>query len=185
VPLLNLRDTHVTAPWFGPNVWTALLRPVSGGGIPAEHAAIELKITFKDGGAFDFHTSYERIRERLAQAVDVARESGQVLGDGSERAAGRGGDALGGVNMDSVHLDQLPRYEDVSGRTPSAATASTSPQRDSGVAVSSPLQSGPSSPPPSQQTFTPPAEPPPGYEEVQMNSVASDLEERLREAEDS
>ena len=163
---------------------------MSGGGIPPQHAALELKLTFKDGGAFDFHTSFERIKERLQQAVEVARESGQVVGDGSERSAGRGGDALSGVNMDAVHLDQLPRYEESNNGTANSATSSSDTpeqQRDSGVAVSSsPSGQNPPepSPPPSQDTFTPPSEPPPGYEEVQRDSVVTELDRRLREAEE-
>jgi hypothetical protein len=81
-PLLNLHDTHVSAPFFGPNVWTAALQPVAGGGIPANHAFVELKMVFKEGGAFDFHSQFERIKERLQQAVDNARESGLMTGDG-------------------------------------------------------------------------------------------------------
>ncbi|KAI9688330.1 MAG: hypothetical protein M1822_001278 [Bathelium mastoideum] len=196
VPLLNLHDTHVTAPWFGPNVWASLVQPVSGGGLPAQHAAFELRLTFRDGGAFDFHTAFERIKERLQQAVEVAREGGRVAGDGSERSAGRGGGALAGVNMDAVHLDQLPRYEE-SANAAAAARAESSleaastgsqqqqhQQRDSGVAVTSPGRKveEPSTPP--EEDFTPPSEPPPGYEEVQRDSVATELERRLREAEE-
>ncbi|KAI9714369.1 MAG: hypothetical protein M1820_000330 [Bogoriella megaspora] len=188
-PILNLHDTRVTAPWFGPNVWTAVLQPVSGGGIPAQLAAVELKITFKDGGAFDFHTSYERVKERLQQAVSIARENGYSMGDGTERSSGRGGDALAGVNMDTVHLDQLPRYEESNSVPAAPDSASSGPiqqQRDSAVAVSSPRRrkSSPPSSSPSQQPFTPPSEPPPGYEEVQRDSIATELERQLRESED-
>lgn len=51
-PLLNLQDSTVSAPFFGPNVWTALVQPVSGGGIPPSILAVQLKMTFKDGGGF-------------------------------------------------------------------------------------------------------------------------------------
>ncbi|KAF2234011.1 hypothetical protein EV356DRAFT_486036 [Viridothelium virens] len=192
VPLLNLHDTHVTAPWFGPNVWTSLLQPVSGGGIPAQHAALELKLTFKDGGAFDFHTGYERIKERLQQAVELARESGVAVGDGTERSAGRGGGALEGVDMGAVHLDQLPRYEEASrgeqGRE--REQQEQQQQRDSGVAVGrseegrKPEEEEVEIRPPAEEPFTPPLEPPPGYEEVQRDSVATELEQRLRESEE-
>ncbi|KAL9097115.1 MAG: hypothetical protein Q9165_000541 [Trypethelium subeluteriae] len=199
VPLLNLHDTHVTAPWFGPNVWTSLLQPVSGGGIPAQHAALELKLTFKDGGAFDFHTGYERIKERLQQAVEVARESGLAVGDGSERSAGRGGGALEGVNMGAVHLDQLPRYEEASRGVEGTTEAGREQgreqqeqqQRDSGVGVGrsevgrkEEEEEEVEIRPPPEEPFTPPLEPPPGYEEVQRDSVATELEQRLRESEE-
>jgi len=172
-PILNLHDTHVAAPFFGPNVWTSIVQSVPGGNIPPEHPAVELKMTFKDGGAFDFHSTFERIKERLQQVVDVARESGQLVGDGSEVNAGRGGGGLSGVNMDSVHLDELPAYED--------ATGSRRPDPHS----QEPLIDLTGSPPatarsPREQQFSPPAEPPPGYETVQNQSVADEFERRVR-----
>jgi len=131
-------------------------------------------MTFKDGGAFDFHSIYERIKERLQQAVDAARESGQLVGDGSEVGSGSGGGVLSAVNLDSVHLDQLPAYEDGGGRPPSVSAPSRGGRdggrlRDSGVGVS-----------PDNGAFSPPSEPPPGYEETQRESVADELERRLR-----
>jgi len=130
-------------------------------------------MTFKDGGAFDFHSTFERIKERLQQAVDVARESGQLVGDGTEVNAGRGGGGLSGVNMDSVHLDELPAYEDATGdRPPHIRTEE--PLIDLSVSPPSTERS------PRNQQFSPPAEPPPGYETVQSQSVADELERRLR-----
>ncbi|CZT25104.1 uncharacterized protein RCC_10833 [Ramularia collo-cygni] len=101
-PILNLHDSHVTAPFFGPNAWIALLQPVQGGGIPTPSGGVvELKLTFKEGGAFDFHTAYERVRERLLQAVEVA---------------GMDGDQASGANS-NVHvagMEDLPVYSEVS-----------------------------------------------------------------------
>lgn len=172
-PILNMHDTHVSAPFFGPNVWTSIVQCVPGGNIPPDHPAVELKMTFKDGGAFDFHSTFERIKERLQQAVDVARESGQLVGDGTEANAGRGGGGLAGVNLDAVHLDELPAYED--------ATSQRLPHTH----AEEPLIDFTDSPPsttrsPRQQQFSPPADPPPGYETVQNQSVADELERRLR-----
>lgn len=147
-----------------------------GGGIPPQHAALELKITFKEGGAFDFSAKYEQVKERLQQAVDVARESGHVTGDGSETGDGRGGGALSQVNMDSVHLDELPAYE-APGRGHTLETGqpvTTTTRSQGGEAAPSGVGQ------PASQTFTPPVEPPPGYEEVQMDSIADELERRLR-----
>lgn len=184
-PILNLHDTHVTAPWIGPNVWTAVLQPVQGGGIPPQHAALELKITFKDGGAFDFHTRYERVKERLQQAVEVARESGAVRGDGSERGRGRGGGALDGVNLDSVNLEELPAYEETGAAVPAPVGA------QNGAPIPPPTVPPPAvnvetlpatSPRQEQQIFSPPSEPPPGYEEVQRESVEDELARRLSNA---
>lgn len=180
VPILNVSDTRVTAPWFGANKWEAIIQPVYGGGIPAQHAELELMMEFKEGGAFDFATTFERLKERLRQAVDVA---GLSAGDGAELGDGRGGGALSGVNLNSVHLEDLPAYEDTRQHTrvpdslpsPPLGRGSVGGASSSSTANrSSPLSS------PHQETFQPPSEPPPGYEEVQQRSVADELERRLR-----
>ncbi|KAF2678273.1 hypothetical protein K458DRAFT_317443 [Lentithecium fluviatile CBS 122367] len=181
VPILNVTDTRVTAPWFGANKWEAVIQPVYGGGIPAQHAELELVMEFKEGGAFDFASTFERLKERLKQAVDVAGMSGS---EGAETGDGRGGGALAGVNLASVHLDELPAYED-SGRytrvpenlpSPPLGRGSVGGESTASTANrSTPLSS------PHQETFQPPpTEPPPGYEEVQQSSVADELERRLR-----
>ena len=154
-------------------------------------------MVFKDGGAFDFHSNYEHVKERLQQAVEIARESGHMNGDGSEVGAGRGGGALAGMNMAAMHLEQLPAYEEASsGVNPptSAGTQSAPPSgmghrppplRDSGVVLpsdderSSKALAGDGT---MNEPSQPPTEPPPGYEEVQQSSVASELEMRLRRA---
>jgi hypothetical protein len=119
---------------------------------------------FKEGGAFDFSSIFERLKERLRQAVDVARESGAGDEDGAR-----------GVNMNNVHLDDLPRYEE-SGQHERvgecepvvAAPVPTSPQR------ASPMAS------PQAQSLAPPSEAPPGYEEAQRDSVVEELERQAR-----
>ncbi|KAJ8115525.1 hypothetical protein OPT61_g2857 [Boeremia exigua] len=156
VPILNVADSRVTAPWFGANKWEAVIHPVTGGGIPPQHGELDCVMEFKEGGAFDFHNIFERLKERLRQTIDVARESGV-----DETVA------AGNVNM-----EDLPAYEDTRqharGSVPVAASASpetATPQR------SSPLQS--------PRPFQPPSDPPPGYEEVQRSSIADELERRL------
>jgi hypothetical protein len=179
-PILNLQDAHVTAPWFGANKWSAKLQPVYGGGIPADYGELELVITFKEGGAFDFHTSFERLKERLRHAVEIARESGQAIGDGTETGGGRGGGALAGVNLDNVHLEDLPTYQESRNHSIPSAISSPSAAR----APEFPRDPTPqTSPQPQQERFEPPTEPPPGYEEVQREGVADELERRLRSAE--
>ncbi|KAJ6084067.1 hypothetical protein N7486_010867 [Penicillium sp. IBT 16267x] len=154
-PLLNVRDSHVSAPFFGPNVWTALIKPVAGGGISPSLPAVQIKVTFKEGGAFDYHTNFERIRERLEQAVENSGESAR---------------GLHGVDLAGVHLEELPAYEglDPNNTSESAAPTHTSnpPANNQRASVIAPQ----------------PMEPPPGYEEVQQQSVADALEERLRRA---
>ncbi|KAL4923229.1 uncharacterized protein BDV17DRAFT_285592 [Aspergillus undulatus] len=148
-PLLNLHDSHVSSPFFGPNAWNAVVQPVPGGGIPPSLVAVHLKVTFKEGGAFDFHSQFERIKERLQQAVEISRESGRGPGD---------------VNMSGVHLDELPAYSAPQGGLTVANENNVRARR-------SPSDTGGE-----------PQEPPPGYEEVQQQSVANELEERLRRA---
>ncbi len=151
------------------------MQTVPGGNIPPEHPAVELKLTFKDGGAFDFHTTFERIKERLQQAVEMARESGHLVGDGTETNAGIGGGALASVNLDSVHLDELPAYDAATApRELLTDSRAPPPLVDLTEVSQSPGRSN------RDELFSPPAEPPPGYEIVQNQSVADELERRLR-----
>ncbi|MCJ1356566.1 MAG: hypothetical protein MMC33_006561 [Icmadophila ericetorum] len=167
-PILNLQDAHVTAPFFGPNVWTGVLLPVIGGGIPPQHAYLEIKLTFKDGGAFDFHSNFERVKETLAHAVEIARESGAVTGQPQN------------LDLSNVHLEQLPAYEEVGGpvqvlqiQRPIPISPTNGRQHlPDNFAV--PVQA------PNPQQLPTPDEPPPGYEEAQQSSVVNSLEEHVR-----
>jgi len=139
-------------------------------------------MTFREGGAFDFHNKFEQIKERLYQAYMVARESGQR--------------ATNEVDMANVHLEQLPAYEPpleapvrnndegprILSPTPIRPALVMSPTvpRDSGVeGLRSPLETQAEMPKPPK--FTPPDEPPPGYEEAQAQAVGIDLDQRSRE----
>lgn len=141
---------------------------MAGGNIPPTHSAVELRFTFRDGGAFDFHTIFEQIKERLHQAYMVAQET-------SHR------DAAGNIDLANVHLEQLPAYEAarevVEDDGPTILSpVPTRPGRDSGVGgVRSPVTSSPKPVP-----AVAPDEPPPGYEEAQAQAVSVDLEQRLR-----
>jgi len=162
-PILNIHDSHVTAPFFGPNVWQALLQPVNGGGIPTPTGGVvDFKLTFKDGGAFDFHTHFERIKERLQQAVEVSR----IHGDGAGGSAG----AMNGVDVSNINED-LPVYSEQSdGPLLSPVAASIPPQQP----VQPPSDTAPGARPqprPTDNAFSPPDEPPPGYEEAQMATL--------------
>ncbi|KAE9370392.1 hypothetical protein N431DRAFT_33206 [Stipitochalara longipes BDJ] len=164
-PILHLQDTYVRAPFFGANYWVALCKPVPGGGIPPNNSAVELRLTFREGGAFDFHSTFEQIKERLHHAYTMARESGRQ-------------------NVVDVDLEQLPAYEparEVESEDEGPRILSpvpTRPQaRDSGAAdaLRNPTETSP-------PNFTAPDEPPPGYEEAQAQAVGIDLDQRLREA---
>lgn len=135
-----------------------------GGGIPPNNAAVELRFTFREGGAFDFHSIFEQIKERVHQAYTVARESGRTT-------------------VVDVDLEQLPAYEparEVESEDEGPRILSPVPTRphvrDSGAeALREPTETSP-------PNFTAPDEPPPGYEEAQAQAVGIDLDQRLREA---
>lgn len=171
-PILSLHDSHVAAPWFGPNVWTALLQPTQGGGIPTPPGGVvEVKLTFKEGGAFDFHTAYERVRERLQQAVEVAR----IDGDGTGGAR----NAMNGVNVENVDLEDLPAYQErgsgplMSPVAAEQAAATRQSQRDSGLGGQDDRDR--------RKESDTPNEPPPGYEEAQSSALQDELERRMSE----
>jgi WW domain-binding protein 2 len=187
-PILNCQDTHIAAPWFGPNVWTAVIQPVAGGNVPTDVPAIELKMTFKEGGAYDFHNIFERIKERTQHAVDMAREAGHISPGGAEDR--------GLVDLHDVHLDELPAYEEnagpgvrVVGRDAEveAPISMRAERRAAGVgraqahgtATSESISQEPSRP--GEQ----PRGEPPRYEDVQTESIADILERRLRESEEN
>ena len=131
-------------------------------------------MTFKEGGAFDFAATYERIKETLSQALEIAREHGRPQA----------------VDLSEINLEQLPAYEEVTGGpvlqrpTPISRTANfLNPPSDSGAGVS-PEDEGTNPPSAgSSNGHPPPNEPPPGYEETQQSSVAENLEQGVRKGE--
>lgn len=130
----------------------------------------------------DFHSNFERIKERLGQAVEVARESG----------AAAGGSNLSRVNMEAVHLDQLPSYE--ASRQDRVAPIGTQepvierpPAVDDGMLLDvseseQEVREVAEQNPRIQESSTgsePPTEAPPGYEETQQQSLQQEVERRL------
>lgn len=154
---------------------------------------IELKLTFKDGGAYDFHAKYELLRERLQQAVEAS--SANMGGEGSRRrSAGMAAPA------EAVHLEQLPAYAE-RGDGPLMPPVSVPqpmppPQRGAGGVVANGVNGDGAAPSSSmdsavggsskaaeaarEQAMTP-DEPPPGYEEAQLAGLNEELERRRRE----
>ena len=166
-PILNLQDTFVRAPFFGANYWVASVKPVAGGGIPPDHSAVELRLTFREGGAFDYSSVFEQIKERLYQAYSVARETGRA--------------GTTGLDLATVNLEQLPAYEpvrEVEDDQPAILSpVPIRPPRDTdGRGMRSQVDT--SSPRPEARVL--PDEPPPGYEEAQTQAVNIDLDQRLR-----
>jgi WW domain-binding protein 2 len=167
----------VSAPIFGPNVWQAIVQPVAGGGIPPNLTHVEIKLTFKEGGAFDFHTNFERIKERFQQAVEAAGVSNVTGGSFNQGP-------VAGVNMDAVHLDELPTYQD-SGldalapqpapppppSRPTVQPEDPAPSFEEVVEGRAPVQR--------QSHNPPPTDAPPGYEEAQQQSIEQEFEARL------
>lgn len=137
---------------------------------------MSLKLTFKEGGAFDFSTTYEQMKETLAQAMETARESGRAVNNSN---------GIGGLDVD---LEQLPAYEELGGGggggPPPVQIQRPTPVGPNGAHRPAPpanngvvgLQSASSSRAAAAPT---PDEPPPGYEEVLQGSVADELERRV------
>ena len=129
-------------------------------------------MTFKEGGAFDFSSTYERIKEQMTQALDIARESGR---------AGAGG-------LPAADLEQLPAYEENGAGSPLPPLAAAQPSLDTPIISQAPAPDATHATPMDErnmnvetsQDYPPPNEPPPGYEETQAATVASDLEENIR-----
>ena len=129
-------------------------------------------MVFKNGGAFDFQSTFEKVRESALQAMETARDSGRPL------------------DPSAVHLDELPAYEDIN----RSSQASSSGPLLIAPTPTRPAQSGneerlPVFPateqPPIEASSVPniePDEPPPGYEETQSSSISNSLEDSLRRA---
>lgn len=134
-------------------------------------------MTFKEGGVTDFHSNFERIKERLQQVVSAARENNLT--------GVRQDSFLGDVNLGNVHLDQLPSYQD-SGQDRMAPNSTTesfdvldSPGAMSPVVSTEHGRAG--SPAEDSQ---PPNDAPPGYEETQQQSIQAELDRRLSQTQD-
>ena len=136
-----------------------------------------MKFTFKEGGAFDFQAQYERIRERLQQAVENSRMDGDA-----GAARGPGGAANGvGVNMENVNLDELPAYQEQGDGPLIPPTASAVMAAQESVRRSSGGVSGSVGGEQRQEVVTP-VEPPPGYEEAQMATLQDEAQWRQERA---
>lgn len=164
-PILNLSDAYIHTPLLGANFWSGKCKPVPGGGIPPPHPVAELKLTFRDGGVFDFHTIYEQIKEVLYQAYSVAQESSQQ-----------------NIDLSNLDLEPLPVY-----KTESEMREEDRMENSPAYHMYEPERVGAVSNLAENDISRPiPAEAPPGYEDMQVQAVHIDLEQRLRrEAENS
>lgn len=70
---------------------------MAGGGIPAPSTGVvELKFTFKEGGAFDFQSKFDQLKERAQHAAELRREEGRPTDAGH------------------LNLEDLPAYQEES-----------------------------------------------------------------------
>ncbi|SZF00747.1 unnamed protein product [Blumeria hordei] len=156
-PILNLQDTYVHAPFFGANYWVGLCKPVPGGGVPPPHPVVDVKLTFREGGAFQFHSIFEQIKERLNQTCATAHENFRQ-----------------GVDFSYVDLEPLPVYrpsreDDI----PPALTSLNNTFENEDCIPRSNLSEN--------NNLRPiPDEAPPGYEEMQAQAVWMEVERGLR-----
>ncbi|KAK9370038.1 hypothetical protein V1509DRAFT_618356 [Lipomyces kononenkoae] len=111
-PLRNVHDAHVTQPWFGPNMWSSVVVAVQDGGLPTD-TPLELTITFKDGGAFEFHDCFERIRERMQEGVNHIDELPTYTAGGSATSTADTApiDTTRSAPPGAVANDEPPPYE--------------------------------------------------------------------------
>lgn len=131
------------------------------------HPFVELTMTFREGGAYDYDATFRMIKERLQQAYDVARENGQL----------RGG--MADANMANVDLEQLPAYAPNDGPSvPPNGISEGAP-----AAAHSPVSNGVGSDVGSQEpeALSTPDEPPPDYIQSQVQTVGARFEDMDRE----
>ena len=103
--LSRIVDSYVKTPWIGPNTWVANLERSRSfqcdiWNIPKRIAALRLDINFNEGGAYEFHNTVIKAKERLHQAMEVRNMSLNENG-----AAG-----FAVMNPNSDNLEQLPEY---------------------------------------------------------------------------
>ena len=122
-------------------------------------------MTFKEGGAFDFQSTYEMIKEQVWQAAEMAREAGRTPNPGAD-------------------LEQLPAYEEAGTAVTTSAAPLQQPSPISPVRTNhAPMRQDDGAWHANGTTSNqpPPDEPPPGYEEVQQTSIADNLERSIRD----
>jgi hypothetical protein len=102
--------------WFSANAFTGTISPVKNGGIP--HYA-ELKLVFKEGGAFEFYNTYTALLDRLHAAqgdgpVEHLEDLPMYSNDGGQRPVAMEHDREDESGVPESDPDELPpAYDDV------------------------------------------------------------------------
>ncbi|CAO3693483.1 unnamed protein product [Umbelopsis ramanniana] len=68
VPLLSLKNCRYEQPWFAANYISGHVLPVAGGGLSQPG---QLKLTFKEGGGFEFYSIFRDLLERIDETNEV------------------------------------------------------------------------------------------------------------------
>lgn len=162
-PILNIQDTYIHSPFFGANSWFGTCKPVPGGGIPTAFSVVEIKFVFRDGGAFNFRSCFEEIKERLHQAYSVAQETTSHE-----------------IDFTDIDIEPLPAYrsarelreESEIERSPAYQKYETDSSNEENGTIKN------------EQIRTIPAEAPPSYEEFQAQVNHADREQDIRQVVD-
>ena len=96
VEILRVVDSYVKAPWIGSNSWFASIERSRNPqtdiwNIPKHAKLLRIKLDFKEGGAFDFHDTFQKAKERINYTANM-----------------QNADEL---NVQSVQIEQLPAYQ--------------------------------------------------------------------------
>ncbi|KAJ3386774.1 hypothetical protein HDU92_002315 [Lobulomyces angularis] len=82
VPIQNFKEEKFNQPLFGANFFEALIFPVPLGGLTIPG---KLKLTFKEGGGFEFNTILKQLKSRISGTTAMEGESLPIY-DGSSLA---------------------------------------------------------------------------------------------------
>lgn len=178
----RVSHNHARAPWFGSNSWHAKLnrwqrwdsvRPsIPKWTVPEHILQLDVRMDFRDGGAFDFHTNSERLREMvhrrgeaLLNSVSIGAEIGAMDGDPADYEDLPAYDDPGLPLIDAPR--NLPQMENTGPLTSVSADRTSNVEEASQAHVNRARERGSASV--NEAQFS--AEPPPGYDQVQQAAV--------------
>ncbi|KAL2756011.1 hypothetical protein ACRALDRAFT_1081961 [Sodiomyces alcalophilus JCM 7366] len=77
--ILDCQDSYVHSPLIGAWYWAGTVRPSPGGGVPPDIPRLNLKLTFREGGHYDFYQRFEELKERMEHVRQLQQETGQFI----------------------------------------------------------------------------------------------------------